>query len=250
MEERIDKTLVIQGLVKSRTQAQKLIREKQVELRLADEWQVVGKVSQLVSPDCELRLLSVDQRSYVSRAGIKLAHAIAHCKIRVQAKRVLDIGQSTGGFTDCVLQEGCESVTGVDVGHGQLDPALRRNAKVRCIERLNARHLRVEDVGSGFDLVVMDLSFISQTLVLPRLPELMASEAILISLVKPQFEVGPQGVGKGGIVKNKNLYGTVEKKIRSTLNELNLQVIKYFGSPIAGGDGNKEFFVVAKNLSQ
>lgn len=248
--ERIDKLLVAKKLSKSRTFAQTLIKEGVVEVLNAGMWIQVDKVSQVFPPETELRIRASDSQRFVSRAGIKLAHAIHCCEIHVQGTKVLDVGQSTGGFSDCVLQLDCASVVGVDVGRDQLHESIRNNPKVRCIEGLNARELSDEHVGSDFDLVVMDLSFISQMLVLERLGPLMKEGAALVSLVKPQFEVGPEGIGKGGLVKNENLYQGVERKICRLLNQLGFEIIKYFDSPIAGGDGNKEFFVVARKCRQ
>jgi len=244
--ERADRLLVSQGLVKSRSLAQKLIREGAVDTGVYGQWHLVEKVSLLLPADAQLRIRQSENLRFVSRAGLKLDHALNEATFDVQGCKVLDVGQSTGGFTDCVLQRDCKEVVGVDVGHDQLDDVIRNNPKVKCIEGLNAKGLDIDLVGGDFDLIVMDVSFISQTRILPKLKPLLRPQGTLISLVKPQFEVGPEGIGKGGIVKNVDLLQEVETKTCRVLNQLGFSVVKYFDSPIAGGDGNKEFFVVAK----
>jgi len=244
--ERIDKLLVYKKLVKSRSLAQALIREGAVECKVAGVWQPIAKPSLVVPVETELRVRDSENLRFVSRAGLKLDFALDTLQLNLHDKKVLDVGQSTGGFSDCVLQRGCAQVVGIDVGHDQLDPKIRNNAKVTCLEGVNARELHSEQVGNDFDLVVMDVSFISQTKILPQLGALMKPQAMLVSLVKPQFEVGPSGLGKGGLVKNVDLLQEVENKICTVLNHLGFSIIKYFDSPIAGGDGNKEFFVAAK----
>jgi len=163
----------------------------------------------------------------------------------VRGWRCLDVGQSTGGFTDCLLQHGAAQVTGVDVGHGQLHEKLRRDPRVVAIEKLNARELRADQVGGDFDLVVGDLSFISLTLVLPALVPLVKPGGCLLMLVKPQFELQPGQIGKGGLVQEPALHAQVEQRIRAACAALGLEVDGYFPSAIAGGDGNREFFVLA-----
>jgi 23S rRNA (cytidine1920-2'-O)/16S rRNA (cytidine1409-2'-O)-methyltransferase len=185
---------------------------------------------------------------YVGRGGIKLAGALAHTKLDVRGRTCLDVGQSTGGFTDCLLQAGAAAVIGVDVGHGQLHGKLAADARVTCLEGVNARALQesaVAELGrSGrYDLIVADLAFISLTLVLPQLPELLADGGDMLLLVKPQFEVGPEHVGKGGIVRDAALYPQVEAKLRQAAEAAGLRVVDYFDSPIAGTDGNREFFI-------
>jgi Predicted rRNA methylase len=157
----------------------------------------------------------------------------------------LDVGQSTGGFTDCLLQHGAARVTGVDVGHGQLHDKLRHDPRVRVFEKRNARALQAGEVGSGFDLVTGDLSFISLTLVLPALVPLLAPGGRLLMLAKPQFELQPAQLGKGGLVRDPALYPVVEQRLRECCASLGLEVVGWFDSPIAGGDGNREFFLHA-----
>jgi 23S rRNA (cytidine1920-2'-O)/16S rRNA (cytidine1409-2'-O)-methyltransferase len=157
----------------------------------------------------------------------------------------LDIGQSTGGFTDCLLQLGAAHVTGVDVGSAQLHDKIRSDERVTAIEKVNARELTAEQAGSGFDVAVGDLSFISLTLVLPAVVPLIKDEGVLLMLVKPQFELQPGQVGKRGVVTDTALYAVVEKRIRDCCAELGLVVRGWHDSPITGGDGNREFFVHA-----
>lgn len=248
--QRLDKLLVEKGLVESRTQAQQLIEAGAVECCVAGKWSVLKRSSHKLEADSELRVAESHRPKYVSRAGLKLEKALSVANLSLKNLIALDVGQSTGGFTDCLLQHGCPKVVGVDVGHDQLHPRLREHASVVCIEGLNARELAPEHVlthaPDGFDLVVMDLSFISQSLVLPRLPALMKPGASLISLVKPQFEVGSEGIGKGGIVRDAALYPKVEDKICSLLQDLGFVCHDYLPSPIEGGDGNREFIVVAE----
>jgi 23S rRNA (cytidine1920-2'-O)/16S rRNA (cytidine1409-2'-O)-methyltransferase len=153
------------------------------------------------------------------------------------------VGQSTGGFTDCLLAQGAAHVTGVDVGHGQLHKRLRQDARVVAIEKVNARELSPQQVGGAFDLIVGDLSFISLTLVLPALVPLLAGGGDLLMLVKPQFELQPSQIGKGGLVTDASLYAVVECKLRDACTQLGLHVQGWYASPIAGGDGNREFFI-------
>lgn len=249
---RIDQLLVLKGLAPSRMLAQKLIRQACVSIKKTGKWQLITKPSFQVEDDIELKIEKNELQKYVSRAGFKLEGALIHTQFSVSNLTVLDIGQSTGGFTDCLLQRGVKQVIGVDVGHGQLHPTLREDDRVICFEGVNARVLSIYEPIQKYckeiALAVMDLSFISQKLVLPELPTLLPQAFHLISLVKPQFEVGKEGVGKGGIVKDTHLYSDVEQGIRSTLSDLGFRVLDYFASPIEGGDGNKEFFVYAQKL--
>lgn len=245
---RADQLLVERGLAPSRTVAQRLIEAGRVS------WSggPVAKPSQLLPSSAELAVIEDDLDRYVSRGGIKLAGALAHTGLDVRGKVCLDVGQSTGGFTDCLLQAGAASVVGVDVGHGQLHPRLRADARVTCVEGVNARGLDTSTLGEHrFDLIVGDVSFISLTLVLPQLPTLLADGGDMLLLVKPQFEVGPEHVGKGGIVRDASLYPLVETKLREAAATAGLRVLDYFSSPIAGSGvgntaGNREFFIWTK----
>ncbi|WP_027329734.1 TlyA family RNA methyltransferase [Marinimicrobium agarilyticum] len=247
--DRLDKVLVARGLVQTRTQAQRLIDAGRVSAFVSGTWQVVRKPGQKISEDTELQAEPGEEERYASRGGLKLWGALERTGVSVADRVVLDVGQSTGGFTDCVLQAGAAKVVGVDVGRDQLNPALRQDPRVVCLEGINARDLPTEillkEAPEGFERVVMDVSFISQTLILPGLPALMKPGAHLLSLVKPQFEVGRDGIGKGGIVRDERLYAEVEARICDLCGEVGLVVEAYFDSPIKGGDGNREFFVSA-----
>jgi 23S rRNA (cytidine1920-2'-O)/16S rRNA (cytidine1409-2'-O)-methyltransferase len=237
---RADQLLVEHGLAPSRTAAQRLIEAGRVSWSAG----TIDKAATILPPSAELTVAGDESDRYVSRGGIKLAGALAHTGIDVAGRTCLDVGQSTGGFTDCLLQAGAERVIGIDVGHGQLYPRLCDDARVTCIEGVNARALAEARLPHAhFDLIVADVSFISLTLVLPQLPPLLARNGDMLLLVKPQFEVGAAHIGKGGIVRDDSLYIQVEEKLRLAAANAHLRVIDYFDSPIAGGDGNREFFI-------
>lgn len=242
--------LVERGLAASRTQARRLIEGGAVLIKNGFQWQVISKASQKLDPDWPIKIDPQHREAaYVSRGGIKLAGALEQSRIDPFGWVVLDVGQSTGGFTDCLLQAGAHQVVGVDVGHDQLVPRLRDHPNVVCYEGVNARALPnelLQHTEGGFDLVVMDVSFISQTLILPGLAKMLKPGGYVLSLVKPQFEVGHTGIGKGGIVRNEKLYEGVEQTLRRCCAELGLSVRAYFPSSITGGDGNREFFICAQ----
>lgn len=247
---RADQLLVERGLAASRSQAVRLIAGG-LRWRDGATWRTVAKNGDEVPETAELELLDAAEARYVSRGGLKLEGALASTGVDPKGKRCLDVGQSTGGFTDCLLQHGAGHVIGVDVGHGQLHPRLRMDARVTSIEGVNARSLgrdawasrSPED--STFDLIVGDLSFISLTLVLPALAPLLKRGGDLLMLVKPQFELQPGQIGKGGIVRDPALYGVVERRLRDACASLGLRVVHWQDSPIVGGDGNREFFIHA-----
>ena len=237
------------GLAASRSQAQRLLTAGARWLAPTG-WKPLGKGDD-IPPDAQLELLDAAEARYVSRGGLKLAGALAETGLTVAGKVCLDVGQSTGGFTDCLLQNGARHVVGVDVGHDQLHPQLRGDPAVTAIEGINCRALTAADLGTampagGFDLIVGDVSFISLTLILPQLPALLAAGGNLLLLVKPQFEVGPDHIGKGGIVRDPTLYREVEKKLRDFGQKIGLTVAAWLTSPITGGDGNREFFIWLK----
>ncbi len=252
---RADQLLVERGLAASRSQAQRLIASG-VQWRLGSgAFRRVGKNGDEVPQTAELVLLDDAEARYVSRGGLKLEGALQASGWDVSGWRCLDVGQSTGGFTDCLLQRGAAQVVGVDVGHGQLHPRLRGDARVVCIEGLNARELqagdeRIPGAALGFDLAVGDVSFISLTLVLPGIAALLKPGGRLLMLVKPQFELQPGQVGKGGIVRDPGLYAQVEVRIRQACVATGLQVQAWRNSPIEGGDGNREFLVQAVRSAQ
>lgn len=240
---RVDTVLVAQGLAESRTAAQRLIDAGRVLLAGVQ----VKRASTLAPDPSQLELVPDPADRYVSRGGLKLAGALKRTKLDVRALHCLDVGQSTGGFTDCLLQAGAASVVGVDVGHDQLHRKLREDERNSTLEGINARQLSPSDVNEQrFDLIVCDASFISVTLLLPRWPALLAQSGHMLSLVKPQFELQPADIGKGGLVKNPARYADVEARVRSTCAEAGLQVLDWFDSPITGGDGNHEFFFYAR----
>lgn len=241
LTQRADQLLVQRGLAPSRSAAQRLIAAGSVQWLSAQGWAAPKKAGDELPYACELRVSDDAETRWVSRAGLKLEGALAHTGLQLDGLRVLDIGQSTGGFSEVCLRAGAAQVVGVDVGHGQLHPRLRGEPRLRCIENLNARELTLEAVGGeGFDVCVADLSFISLTLVLPALAPL-ATQFLL--LVKPQFELQPADIGKGGLVKDEASYPRVETKLREAAAALGLTVRDYFPSPILGGDGNREFFI-------
>ena len=250
---RADQLLVERGLAASRSQAQRLIAAG-VRWRLSGgDWKPVTKNGEELRETAELELLDTAESRFVSRGGLKLDAALAHCGVDVTGLRCLDVGQSSGGFTDCLLQRGAAQVVGVDVGQGQLHPQLRSDPRVVCIEKCNARELTAQQLvdASGeaaaapFDLIVGDLSFISQTLVWPAIVPLLKPSGGLLMLVKPQFELQPEHIGKGGLVKDATSYALVQQRIAQACNDNGLRLRDYFESAITGGDGNREFFVWA-----
>ncbi|WP_299734154.1 TlyA family RNA methyltransferase [uncultured Endozoicomonas sp.] len=249
--QRLDMLLVEQGKATSRTKAQQLISEGRVMVHQSGGWVAVVKPGQKYPDSIELDVVWDESDCFVSRGGLKLAGAIEKSGADFADAVVIDVGQSTGGFTDCALQSGAAKVIGIEVGHGQLVPSLRDDPRVVCLEGMNARDLSRDllnyttDV-QGFDFAVMDVSFISQTKILPSLVPLLKPGGQLLSLVKPQFEVGSAGIGKGGIVRDANLYPQVEQSIKSFCEKLGMTVKGYFDSSITGGDGNREFFIWAE----
>ncbi|RZL88503.1 MAG: TlyA family RNA methyltransferase [Variovorax sp.] len=248
---RADQLLVERGLAASRSQAVRLIAGglRWRDAGAQDAWRSVAKNRDDLPVDAELDLLDAGESRYVSRGGLKLEGALRTSGIDPAGLQCLDIGQSTGGFTDCLLQHGAAHVVGIDVGHGQLHDRIRADARVTAIEKVNARALGVDDLADvehkEFDLIVGDLSFISQTLVLPAVVPFLADGGHLLMLVKPQFELQPGQVGKGGIVRDASMYPVVEARLREACETLDLRVLQWFDSPIEGGDGNREFFIHA-----
>ena len=240
---RIDSLLVEKGLAPSRTVAQRMIAGGRVRV----DGETVAKASQAVADSVSLEIIANEEDRFVSRGGLKLAGALAHSGIDPRGMQCLDVGQSTGGFSDCLLQAGAAKVVGVEVGHDQLHPRLRADGRCVTFEGLNARQLGAADLGEhyppqGFDLLVCDASFISLALLLPQWAALLAPAGHVLALVKPQFEVGPQGLGKGGIVRDPARYAEVEARLRIAADAAGLLILDWFDSPITGGDGNREFF--------
>ncbi|SFU35842.1 TlyA family RNA methyltransferase [Halomonas korlensis] len=251
---RLDQLLVAQGLARSRTRAQRLIRHGRVSL--ADGHRVLTKPGEKLADDTRLRVVEDPEDRYVSRAGLKLEALLEDIGLRLDDMQVLDVGQSTGGFTDCALRYGARHVIGVEVGHGQLDPQLRCDPRVTCMEGMNARTMatdpRLLDTlsrhgASAPDLAVMDVSFISQTLILPELAALLSPGGALLSLVKPQFEVGPSGVNARGLVTQPTRrHREVAQRIHRCCEENGLSIQHWQPSPLLGGDGNQEFLLYAR----
>jgi len=270
---RADLFLVEHGHAATRSQAQRLIAAGvQWRVEAGGTWKKVAKNGDEISELAELQILDTTEAKYISRGGLKLEGALASTGLKVTGLRCLDIGQSTGGFTDCLLQQGAVQVVGVDVGHGQLHPSLRDDPRVVCIEGVNARSMTAMDLVAGpphddgaegefddeefeleaddpveanFDFLTGDLSFISLTLVLPAVLRLLKPGGNLLMLVKPQFELQPGQIGKGGIVRDAAHFEFVEKRLRDACTALGMTVKAWMPSPIEGGDGNREFFIHA-----
>ena len=278
---RADLFLVEHGFATTRSQAQRLIASGvQWRAEVDGPWKRVAKNGDEVLDSAEMQVLDNTEAKFISRGGLKLEGALESTGFDVSGLRCLDIGQSTGGFTDCLLQQGATQVVGVDVGHGQLHATMRSDPRVVCIEGVNARALTADDliahyvraklVSDGddrfddfdgdyadmagdfepvFDFLTGDLSFISLTLVLPAVVRLLKVDGHLLMLVKPQFELQPGQIGKGGIVREPALFAFVENRLRESCAALGLDVLAWLESPIAGGDGNREFFIHAKKGS-
>ena len=246
---RLDKLLVDRGLTPSRDRAQALILAGKV---LVNE-QRIEKAGASIDSGSSLRLLSDDLR-YVSRGGLKLEKALAHWLVDLQGKVCLDVGASTGGFSDCMLQHGAAKVIAIDTGYGQMDFGLRNNPRIRLLEKTNARYLEAADVGEPIDFIAMDVSFISATLVLPAVIRAASSCVIptsklvrqIVVLVKPQFEAGRELVGKGGIVRDESAQRAAVAKVEGALLQLGCAHAEWIESPILGGEGNREFLLHAE----
>ncbi len=233
--QRADKLLFEKGLAKSRSAAQTLINEKKVLCR----GRLVLKPSELLEEDDELTV--TEPQKYVSRGGLKLEHALRVFGVSVKDDVCADIGASTGGFTDCLLQHGAVKVYAIEGGHGQLDPSLASDPRVKSIEDLNAKNLCFDTVGELCDTVVMDVSFISQTLLHKNVAGILKPGGKFITLIKPQFEAGKKNIGKGGIAK-KESYRYVISEVCSSAESCGLKLFsKIEESCIKGGDGNTEF---------
>ena len=240
---RLDKLLVDRGLAPSRERARALILAGKV---LVNE-QKIEKAGALIDsgPASVLRLLGEDLR-YVSRGGLKLEKALEHWRIDLPDKVCLDVGASTGGFSDCMLQHGAGKVIAVDTGYGQMDFGLRNDPRIRLLEKTNARYLKAAEVGEAIDFIAMDVSFISATLVLPAVIGAASSAREIVVLVKPQFEAGRELVGKGGIVRDESVQLAAVAKVEAALVGLGCVRAEWIESPILGGEGNREFLLHAE----
>lgn len=242
---RLDKLLLDRGLAASRERAQALVLAGKVLVN----GQKIEKSGAAVEADCEIRLLGEDLK-YVSRGGLKLERALEHWRIEVNGKTCLDVGASTGGFTDCLLQYGAARVIAVDTGQGQIAFQLRQDLRVRLLEKTNARYLTRGQLGELVEFITVDVSFISATLVLPAViaagfPADRNGQQLVV-LVKPQFEAGREQVGKGGIVRDAAAHEQAVEKVRQAVVALGARSVDVIESPILGAEGNQEFLLYAK----
>lgn len=238
---RLDALVVARGLADTRARAQALILAGHVRVNNA----IKSKAGTQIAFDAHITVTEPDH-PYVGRGGVKLAHALDRFGIDVRSRIALDIGASTGGFTDVMLQRGASRVVALDVGRAQLDWMLRDDPRVTTVEGANARYLTPDDPPGGirqFDLVTIDVSFISLRLILPAVPSFLASDADIVALVKPQFEAGRSEVGKGGIVRNPDVHVRVVEEVAIAADALGLTQLSTTASPILGAEGNQEFFL-------
>ena len=240
---RLDQALVQRGLFESRNQARTAI--------MAGEVRIDGRVAEKPSDSVgEQHEISVAARSrYVGRGGTKLEGALNHFAVSCEGKTALDIGASTGGFTDCLLQHGARKVFAVDVGQGQLAWKIRKDSRVTVLEKTNARRLSRAEIPGQIDICVIDVSFISLTLILPNAFQLLTSGGVILALIKPQFELARAEVGRGGVVRSAELHAKAQQKIVGFAQTLDAEVVGLVASSIAGMDGNREFFICLRKPS-
>jgi 23S rRNA (cytidine1920-2'-O)/16S rRNA (cytidine1409-2'-O)-methyltransferase len=239
-KQRADQLLLVLGVFDSRAKAQAAIMAGLVSA----DGEIVRKPSQDIAVNA--KILAQSPHPFVSRGGVKLAHAMQHFNVSAAGKICIDIGASTGGFCDVLLRDGAGHIYAVDTGREQFHYSLRTHPKITLMEGQDARSLTHTQIDNPIELVVIDVSFISLSLVLPFALQFCADQAILIALIKPQFEVGKANIGKGGIVKNETLYESVFDRITAQLRELGWQPSDIIASPVTGGDGNREFLIAAK----
>ena len=247
---RADQLLVQRALAPTRSAAQRLIDTGAVRWLGPKGWAVPRKAGEDLPEACQIEVTDDAELRFASRGGLKLDAALSRCGVEVSGANCLDVGQSTGGFTDALLQRGAARVVGLDVGRGQLAASLASDARVVCHEGINARDVARSTFAESepphsFGIVVADLSFITLTHVLPTVATYLAPGGQAVLLVKPQFELQPEDIGKGGLVKHASAYPRVETRIRDACAALHLNVRDYFASTVTGGDGNREFFVWA-----
>jgi 23S rRNA (cytidine1920-2'-O)/16S rRNA (cytidine1409-2'-O)-methyltransferase len=240
---RIDSLLVERGFFESRESAQRAIMAGEVRL----EDRVIAKSSELLDETAEI--VVTERARYASRGAIKLAGALDFFQIDVAGKIALDIGASTGGFTDCLLQRGAAKVYAVDVGHGQLAWKIRSDPRVIVMEKLNARLLSPAHIPELVDVCVIDVSFISLTLILPRAFELITAKGVIVALIKPQFELQRADVGRGGLVRDPALHEKAQRKVADFVEAAGYLVVGLVPSIITGADGNQEFFICIRRQS-
>jgi 23S rRNA (cytidine1920-2'-O)/16S rRNA (cytidine1409-2'-O)-methyltransferase len=234
---RLDQLLVQRGLAESREKAKALIMAGLVQV----DGTRVDKAGRLVPASASVLLKGT--HPYVSRGGQKLEASIRHFDVEVKDKILLDVGASTGGFTDCLLQNGAQKVIAVDVGYGQLDWKLRQDLRVAVLEKTNIRYLKPEDLDTPIHGATIDVSFISLKLVVPPVSNLLEKQAFIMALIKPQFEVGKGQVGKGGVVRDPSLHQEVIEQLRTFFETLDWTVQGHISSPLLGPKGNKEFLI-------
>lgn len=254
---RIDQWLFQNGFAQSRTHGAALVEAKQVEWRPTEKspWVLITKTSYKIPADQSkesFRLLEGPANRFVSRGGLKLEGALNALQLDITHWQILDVGVSTGGFSDCCLQKGADQVVGIDVGHGQLAPLLLENSRFQHFEGINAKQLQehrknIPVLQQTFDLIVGDLSFISITSILSELPPFLKKGGRILFLVKPQFELDSQALNKKGIVKNPKSYDLVKAKVQEACANAGLSLLSYFESAIEGKDGNREFFLFARD---
>lgn len=247
---RADQLLVEKGLVRSRTRAQRLIKHGRVSLLQDGNAQRITKTSERLPTDCVLDIVADAEERYASRAGLKLEGLLQQHGIRFDGQTLVDIGQSTGGFTDCAVAFGALRVIGIEVGHAQLDPRLREDPRVHCLEGINARALPIANLEAlapqGIDGVLMDVSFISQTLILPEIGKLLRQGKRLYSLVKPQFELNREDIDQRGLVRAPDAQQRVYQRIEKALDDAGMALLDWRPSSITGGDGNQEWMILAQ----
>lgn len=242
-KERLDKILVDRALYPSREQAQRAVMAG--EVRIGE--QVAEKPSVLINPDSFIA--TTESPRFVGRGGLKLEGALDFFEIDVRDQIAVDIGASTGGFTDCLLQRGARKVYAIDVGHGQLAWKIRKDQRVTVFEKTNARTITPSIIGEVANICVIDVSFISLTLILPNAFQLVSASGIVLALIKPQFELERADVGRGGIVRDSSLHEKAKHRIASFIENSGNRVVGISPSPIAGTDGNQEFFICARKPS-
>lgn len=247
-KKRLDQLILEFGFARSRSHSQQLIRESKVEV----DGKTVTDPSKAFSPspDLKSKITVASDSKYVSRGAYKLIGALQHTGLKIDNMTCLDIGISTGGFTQVLLEYGSKFVEGVDVGHQQLSLALASHPQVRIHEGMNARNIKKSDFTTKFDLIVMDVSFISISLILPVLPPLLQNDGKVLALVKPQFELGRAALNKKGIVDSPQLLESLRPKIKALFQSHDFIVVDYFESSIKGGDGNTEYFCYASKKSE
>jgi 23S rRNA (cytidine1920-2'-O)/16S rRNA (cytidine1409-2'-O)-methyltransferase len=240
---RLDQALVQRGFFPSRHQAQSAIMAGEIRIN----GRVAEKASDLVMAEHEIQIAA--RSRYVGRGGLKLEGAIAHFQIVCEGRVGLDIGASTGGFTDCLLQHGAKKVFAVDVGHGQLAWKIRDDSRVITLEKTNARNLSRAEIPEPIDICAVDVSFISLTLILPNAFELLTPNGVILALIKPQFELAREDVGRGGIVRSSELHAKAQQKVVAFAETIGANVEGLVPSTITGTDGNQEFFICLRKPS-